>query len=223
VSWQGALRLVLALAIATVATAASLLAVVWMTTEPAPPPADGPAALAVYEIAAPPPVDEAEPAPVLDAAPSPAATAPSEAVAAASAPPRSSALSSSALGGFAPSAIGGLPVLGSGFIDPGGAPALPVTDDGGGVDTPARPLSRPAPAYPRAAQRARTEGHVIVRLRVDERGRVVDAVVVEATPPGVFDAVAVQTAKTYRFTPARRGGKAVSTTVQQRIVFRLAR
>jgi protein TonB len=222
-SWPGVLRFVLAIAIATVATASSLLAVVWMTSDPEAPPVDEPAALAVYEIIAPPPVDEAEPAPVVDTAPSPAASAPSEAAAAASAPPRSSALSSSAVGGFAPSAIGGLPVLGSGFVDPGGAPPLPVADDAGGVDTPARPLSRPAPKYPRAAQRSRTEGHVIVRLRVDERGRVVDVVVVEATPPGVFDEVAVQTAKTYRFTPARRGGKAISTTVQQRIVFRLAR
>lgn len=60
-------------------------------------------------------------------------------------------------------------------------------------------------------------------MRVEPSGAVSDVVVVEAEPPGVFDAVAIDTARRYRFRPARRGAEPVRTTVEQRIVFRLKR
>ncbi|MEO0813310.1 MAG: TonB family protein, partial [Myxococcota bacterium] len=63
------------------------------------------------------------------------------------------------------------------------------------VDEPARPIRRPAPTYPAEARRKRIEGFVRVRLRVDGEGRVSDVLVVEAEPPGVFDAVAVTAAR----------------------------
>lgn len=89
------------------------------------------------------------------------------------------------------------------------------------ADRPARPVSRPAPRYPSAARRNRTEGFVRVRLRVDPDGRVEDVVVVESEPPGVFDRVALEAARRYRFEPATRNGQAVESTLEQRIVFRL--
>lgn len=99
---------------------------------------------------------------------------------------------------------------------------LPTTADEGRV-VPARPRSRPKPRYPRLAQRQGIEGSVTLRLRIDASGHVQDAVVVSATPAGVFDDAALQTARRYRFTPARRGGEAVASTLQQTIRFELQR
>lgn len=126
------------------------------------------------------------------------------------------------------------PVAGAGFdmlppLGMGGLPALGATPDvpsrrsEAAAPTPAAILHRPAPTYPLVAQRQGIEGHVVVRLRVEPTGAVSEVVVVEAEPPGVFDAVAVDTARRYRFRPARRGAEAVRTTVEQRIVFRLKR
>ncbi len=60
-----------------------------------------------------------------------------------------------------------------------------------------------------------------VRLRIDATGRVADAVVVKSEPRGVFDDAAMATARRYRFTPARRDGEPVETTLQQTIRFEL--
>lgn len=105
-----------------------------------------------------------------------------------------------------------------------GAPGQPGArlDSGGALaKVPATPRRRPAPEYPRAARRDGIEGFVIVRLRVDETGRVVDAVVTEAVPPGVFDEAALRAARTYRYDPAQVAGRAVPDTLEQRIMFRL--
>ncbi len=215
-----ALRLLAAVAIAIATTFGALAAVVWMSTTRTAEQETHEKALVVYEIA--PPIEpEAE-----DAIPEPLAP---ELVATAARPsagpsplPKQSALGEGPSGSITPSAIG-LPMIGSGItgtIDVTPDVAAPTTAE---PDVAAKPLVRPSPRYPRAAQRSGTEGHVVVRMRIDERGHVVDVAVVSATPPGVFDEVAMQTARTYRFSPARKGGKAVATTVQQRIVFRLDR
>ena len=77
------------------------------------------------------------------------------------------------------------------------------------------------PEYPALAQRRGVEGFVTLRLRVDERGRVQNAVVVDSQPPDVFDQAALRTVRSYRFSPARRGDEAVPTTLQQTIRFEL--
>lgn len=217
-----ALRMLVAVAIAALTTSSALAAVVWMSTEPASKATSSERLQVVYDIA-PSPEPHAD-----DAIPEPIAP---EIVATLAKPssgpapmPKHSALGEGPAGSITPSAIGGLPMIVAGLdasvgatIEVGAAPSR------GEPDVAAKPLSRPSPRYPRAAQRSGVEGHVIVRMRIDERGRVVDVTVASATPPGVFDEVAMQTARTYRFSPARRGGQAVATTVQQRIVFRLDR
>ena len=109
-------------------------------------------------------------------------------------------------------AIGGL----GGAAAGAGLPTGPTP-----AKVPATPRRRPAPEYPRAARRDGVEGFVVVRLRVDETGRVVDAVVTEAEPPGVFDLAALRAARTYRYDPAQVAGRPVPDTLEQRIVFRL--
>jgi len=117
-----------------------------------------------------------------------------------------------------------LPPLGSGTLPAlGGATTEAAPSRRAEPPTPAEVLHRPAPPYPAVAQRRGIEGHVVVRMRVEPSGAVSDVVVVEAEPPGVFDAVAIDTARRYRFRPARRGAEPVRTTVEQRIVFRLKR
>lgn len=216
-------RLVFATSIATVGTAGSMLALLWMVDPP--PEATPRETSTAFEIVAP-PADVTPPEPMIESVvPSvaPAATAP--------APTRAMAAAPSAIAGIAPGSIGsalsGMPALGSGMpiaigtptAGDSGLPTLAEVEP----DIAARPVSRPAPRYPPSAQRAGIEGSVVVRLRIDERGAVVDVVVVDATPKGVFDDVAVAAAKAYRFAAARRGGKAVATTVEQRVVFRLGR
>ena len=88
-------------------------------------------------------------------------------------------------------------------------------------DRPAVPRRSPSPRYPVEARRRGIEGFVVLRMRVDETGRVSSAVIVEAEPQGVFDRSARNAALAYRFTPARSGGHSVPSTLEQRMSFRL--
>ena len=88
-------------------------------------------------------------------------------------------------------------------------------------DRAARPAHRPTPQYPPEARRKRIEGVVLLRLRVETDGNVSDVVIVEATPPSIFDNAAKAAARSARFDPAIIAGKPQATTVEQRIVFRL--
>lgn len=116
-------------------------------------------------------------------------------------------------------ALAGLGGLG---LDLGPLPAIDGGSDEEPIpDTPARAL-RLAPArYPPHARRRGIEGEVVVRLRIDESGHVVDAVVVSAEPPGVFDRAAIAAARRYVFRPAELRGAALPSTIEQRMVFRL--
>lgn len=217
-------RVGLALGVAGIGTVASMLALVGMVDEPTAGVAPRRQA-AVFEIVAP-PQDDAPIEPTIEsvvptALPTPTTPAPTRTLA--RAPSAISATGTPTLG----SSLSDLPALGSGMpiatgLPTTGAPGMPTLAEVE-PDTPARPVSRPAPRYPRSAQQAGIEGAVVVRLRIDERGRVVDVVVVDASPKGVFDDVAIAAAKSYRFAAAKRDGKAVATTVEQRVVFRLGR
>lgn len=219
-------RVAIALTIGVLATLLSLVGVARMARERPEAPVREPAAALVIEVVAP-PTPESPPELALPQ-PSPQALAPqpSPLPQPALEPPALPSLSRDALAGDA-SALPGL-ALGPAGGAAGLGAALPGTrptrdDDDDAPDTPARPIARPGPSYPRDAQRAGIEGAVVVRLHVDARGRVDDVVVVRATPPEVFDAVALRTARSYRFEPARKHGRAVPSTIEQRIVFRLRR
>lgn len=83
------------------------------------------------------------------------------------------------------------------------------------------PRQTPSPRYPTEAHRRGLEGFVLLRMRVDESGRVADAVVVDADPRGVFEQSAKRAALAYRFSPARSGGRPVPSTLERRFRFRL--
>ncbi|HVK56523.1 MAG TPA: TonB family protein [Burkholderiales bacterium] len=76
------------------------------------------------------------------------------------------------------------------------------------VDTPAKCKSdRSEPPYPKAAEDANIRGRVIIELWVDEIGKVDDATVIEADPPGYFEEVSLAFHKAMRCTPAMKEGK----------------
>ena len=74
--------------------------------------------------------------------------------------------------------------------------------------------------YPDLAKKAGIEGRVIVQFVVDERGRVVDPVVVRGLGAGC-DEAAVRAVSRARFRPGTRHGKPVKVKMSVPITFRL--
>lgn len=70
----------------------------------------------------------------------------------------------------------------------GGSGTLPLVSATGAV-------------YPPDARDAGIEGYVVVRYDVDAEGRVRNARVVDAVPPGVFEESALQAVSRWRFRP----------------------
>lgn len=89
------------------------------------------------------------------------------------------------------------------------------------VDVHPTVLGRIQPIYPDDARRQGLEGWVKLRLKLDERGRVLETEVVEAQPPGVFDAAAVEAFSRARFEPARKQGVPVRYEGFFRVMFEL--
>lgn len=82
------------------------------------------------------------------------------------------------------------------------APAAPR------VSNTLRPISTPAPNYPREAQRRGRSGEVEVEFTVGTDGTVTSARVVRASPPRIFDREALSAVNRWRFQPV---GSAVTT------------
>jgi TonB family protein len=80
---------------------------------------------------------------------------------------------------------------------------------------------RAIPQYPPAARKSGVTGHVELRARIDDTGRVVEAKVVKSSPPRVFDAAALDAIRRWRFVPARLKGKPVGVWIRQTIRFSL--
>lgn len=83
-------------------------------------------------------------------------------------------------------------------------------------------LVRIPPEYPAQARMRRIEGYVDVEFTVDSEGRVRNATVIDASPPGVFDRAAINSVMYWRFEPRREDGRAVEVTARQRIEFNLS-
>jgi len=79
--------------------------------------------------------------------------------------------------------------------EPPPAPAAPR------VSNELRPISLPAPSYPREAERRRRSGSVEVEFTVGTDGNVTSARVVQASPPRVFDREALSAVNRWRFQP----------------------
>ena len=81
---------------------------------------------------------------------------------------------------------------------------VPVVGEVGQAVSEARmpiPFLTPAPEYPQRALARGVEGWVLVSFTIAATGAVADPVVVDADPPGVFDAAALRAVMRYRYRP----------------------
>lgn len=83
------------------------------------------------------------------------------------------------------------------------------------------PIFRVPPIYPVRAQRRRIEGWVRVEFTIDARGHVIDPVVVESNPDGVFDRSAIRAVGEWIFKPKIIDNVAVEQRAVQELVFKL--
>jgi TonB family protein len=78
----------------------------------------------------------------------------------------------------------------------------------------------PPPAYPADALARHVGGKVQLEIGVDAQGDPVDVTVVHAEPAGVFDQVAIDAAKKWKFQPKMEHGRAVASRIRVPIDFR---
>lgn len=81
---------------------------------------------------------------------------------------------------------------------------------------------REMPVYPLLARRLGKEGRVLLRLTIDERGRLLNLEVLEGAGHG-FTESAVEAVKKSSFVPAKREGKAIPSRALLPIKFTLRR
>ncbi|HTQ98724.1 MAG TPA: energy transducer TonB [Candidatus Acidoferrum sp.] len=80
----------------------------------------------------------------------------------------------------------------------------------GGSDRDVVPLVRINPEYPQRALNRGIEGWVTVQFTITETGSVADAVVVDASPKGMFDEAALKAIAKWRYNPKVEDGVAVA-------------
>jgi protein TonB len=107
-----------------------------------------------------------------------------------------------------------------------GLPSLPIGIDtqwylARQVDKQPKVIGLIEPVYPDDAKRRNIEGTLKLMLKIDDLGRVLSAEVVEATPPGVFDAAALAAFRDARFNPAMKDGRPVRYQAYIRVEFKL--
>ncbi|MBU1668234.1 energy transducer TonB [bacterium] len=90
---------------------------------------------------------------------------------------------------------------------------------GNSVDVKPKVLSRSKMDYPASAMKKRIKGYVIVNVLIDKQGSVETAQVLEAFPAGIFDAVALNGVRNWRFSPAKYKGQAVRVWAKQKVRF----
>lgn len=94
-----------------------------------------------------------------------------------------------------------------------------MTEDA--VDTAPVPRSRVAPEYPARARAKNVSGYVTFSLLVGSDGGLQDVRILEASPPGVFEEVAMAAIRQWRFDPATYEGRPVTTRARQTLRFEL--
>jgi protein TonB len=104
---------------------------------------------------------------------------------------------------------------------PGPASAASAAPAVRGATRDAVVLEQVIPKFPARARRMDvSEGSVALEYTVDERGAVKDAVVVSASPPGVFDEAALSAIRRWRYQPKLQDGKPVASRKRFRFTFR---
>lgn len=87
-----------------------------------------------------------------------------------------------------------------------------------GADRDVVPLVRINPDYPQRALSRGIEGWVQVQFTISETGAVIDPVVVDASPKGIFDDAALKAISRWRYNPKIEGAVAVQRVGVQTII-----
>ena len=80
----------------------------------------------------------------------------------------------------------------------------------GGSDRDVQPLVRINPEYPNRALQRGIEGWVTVQFTITETGSVADAIVVDASPKGMFEEAALKAIARWRYNPKVEDGVAIA-------------
>lgn len=89
------------------------------------------------------------------------------------------------------------------------------------VDVHPRALQSVVPGYPEAAANSNIQGWVLLRIKLDDTGKVEDIKVGDASPRGVFDQVTLDAFAKVHFAPAQKDGRAVKSLVEIKVWFNL--
>jgi len=87
------------------------------------------------------------------------------------------------------------------------------------LDVLPRPLGDVALRYPEEAADRDVSGRVVLLLLIDDLGMVVEASVISADPPGVFEDAALESFRDILFAPAQRHGRAVKSRLPVEVTF----
>jgi protein TonB len=89
------------------------------------------------------------------------------------------------------------------------------------VDDVPKARYRPPLDYPSFARKRSIEGFVVLNMLIGTGGNVEAVKLLSAEPQGIFDLVAMESAKEWQFDAAKYQGKKVKVWVRQRIAFNL--
>lgn len=103
-------------------------------------------------------------------------------------------------------------------FDPNNMPDAPPPPSSGGqefyvFDKAPKPKRIVNPEYPTFARNAGIEGTIILKITVDENGRVISVKVLKSAAQGIFDAAAIKAAQQWIFDPAEQSGNPVKATI----------
>lgn len=87
------------------------------------------------------------------------------------------------------------------------------------LDVLPRPLDDVPLRYPETAADQDLSGRVVLLILIDELGMVVEASVISADPPGVFEEAALESFSSVMFSPAIRHGRAVKSRLPVEVNF----
>lgn len=90
------------------------------------------------------------------------------------------------------------------------------------VDVPPRAKRKSAFKYPSSAKKKGIKGYVVLSVLIGTDGDIEQVQVLESSPAGVFDDVAVMGIRSWQFEPAQYQGKNVKVWAKQRIRFELS-
>ena len=87
------------------------------------------------------------------------------------------------------------------------------------LDAPPGIMVRVEPEYPEAAARRMLSGKLRIRLLIGESGAVERVEILEADPPGYFEASVERAFGAARFSPGTKGGRAVKAQIMLEVAF----